>query len=273
MPHLVRWHEELSLFGLVVVAPQVQNAAPEKVKEKARSLGISFAVTAGGGIVGGKGGGIPHSYLFDHEGKCLFDGPPNQVEAQMRIAVGKALVERTGKASLSKSVQSLADSLKNGTAPALVLQKAVPLQKNNEDAKALIEVLTATGKKQFEEATSKVDEDPVAAYFQAARLNTVFKGTPVGSQAGELLGKLKSDKNVTLELKARPSLDQIKKIDALLVKSGMGVDPMSPEFHKAFGTYLTQMKGTVQKMKTTWPKTRATVEALELAEKYGLAIK
>ena len=273
MPHLVRWHEELSLFGLVVVAPHVQNATPAQVQNKAKSLGIQFTVTAGGRIANAKGGGIPHAYLFDHDGKCLFDGHPNQLETKVRLAVGKALLERAGKSSFSKSVQPLADSLKKGTPPALVLQKAVPLQKTSNDAKGLVEVLTAGGKKQVEEATSKVGEDPVAAYFQALRLSSIYKGTPVGSQAGDLVGKLKNDKNVAAELKARPSLDQVKNLDVLLAKAGMGVDPMSPEFQKAFGVQLKQIKGTVQKMKTSWPTSRATVEALDLAEKYGLTIK
>src|SRR5688572_19214969 len=93
MPHLVRWHDELSDFGLVIIAPHRQRATNEQLKAKALALGMRFSVTETGDLPGRETKGIPSVLLFDHTGKVIHDGKTDGAEAKMRAAVGAALVE------------------------------------------------------------------------------------------------------------------------------------------------------------------------------------
>src|SRR4051794_27044301 len=123
MPHLVRWNEELGDFGLVVVAPHCQDVGPEKVKAACARLGIRFPVPNNGTVPGAERGGIPHMLVFDHAGKCLFDGHPNKAEAAVRQAVGGSLVAAAGRDSFPKPLTAVVDGLKKGQSPKTLLPK------------------------------------------------------------------------------------------------------------------------------------------------------
>jgi hypothetical protein len=268
MPHLVRWNEELGPFGLVVIGAHVQSATPEQVKTKAQALGIRFTVTQGGNVTGANAKGIPHCMVFDHEGKCVYEGHPDKAEVPMRTSLGKAMVAKTGKSSFSKSVQPVADALKKGASPVAALQKLLTFKKD-DDAKSLIESITARGQTQLDDISAQTEEDPVGVYFESDRLSKYFKGTPVGTKAGELFTKLKNDKSVVAEVKARPSLDTIKKLDEALTKAANGDDVTEPMFQKKYTVALNQMRSALRTMKNSWPKANATVQAVEIVERYA----
>jgi hypothetical protein len=276
MPHLVRWNEELSDFGLVIVGLHVQKATPEEIRAKARPSGVNFAVVSGGSVEGGRDyKGIPHCMLFDHTGKCLYRGSPSSVEAQLRAAVGSAAVARTGKTAFGRALAPLADALKKGQPPAAVLQRAVPLQRSGdaaaaEEAKLLVKALTESGQRQVEEAGRLMKDEPVTAYEQLRRAATAFKGTPVAAKAEAMLAELKNDKAVAAEVKARPSLESIKRLDAQISAKAGGADPKSAEFQRAFALPLSQMRGVLQQMKKSYPDAKATQEAVAIAERYGV---
>jgi hypothetical protein len=279
MPHLVRWHEQLRDFGLVLIAPHCQKATAPEVRSKALSVGVTFTVTASGGVQNGNDfRGIPHCMLFDHTGKCLYRGSPSGVEVPLRMAVGTALVERTGKSDFSKPLAPLVSALKKGQSPMAVLQRVIPLQKSKnartaEDAKLLAGQLLQGAQQRVDEAAQKVKDDPVTAYDQLGMVVKTFKGTPVAAKAAKMLTDLKKDKAVMAELRARPSLDAMKKLDELLSKAGPDIDPKGAQFQRAFAAPLKQMQRIVQRMKKSWPDTRATQEALQIADRYGVVVK
>src|ERR687887_1685529 len=121
MPHLVRWNAELGEFGLLIVGPHVQRGTPDEIKAKAQECHVSFPVTKGGSVQGSDFSGIPHCFLFGADGKCLYEGHPKEVETKLRIALGKALIEKAGlSSSAAAGVTPLVDSLKRGQSPASV---------------------------------------------------------------------------------------------------------------------------------------------------------
>jgi hypothetical protein len=280
MPHLVRWHEQLRDFGLVVVGPHCQQATAAQVKAKALSVGVTFTVVASGGVQNGNDfRGIPHCMLFDHTGKCLYRGSPSGVEAPLRVAVGTALVERTGKSDFSKPLAPLVAALKKGQSPMAVLQRLIPLQKSKnartaEDAKLLAGQLLEGAQQRVEEAAQKVKDDPVTAYEQLSRVVKTFKGTPVAAKATKMLTDLKKDKAVMAEMRARPSMEAIKKLDDMLnARVGQDIDRKGAQFQLAFAATLKQMQRIVQRMKKSWPDARATQEAVKIADRYGVVVK
>jgi hypothetical protein len=276
MPHLVRWHGELADFGLLIIAPHVQQATDDEIKAQTTRLG--FPVVKGGSVRGADFSGIPHCFLFGHDGKLLFEGHPSDVEARLRVAVGKALVEKAGLATPAPAVAPLVDSLKKGQSPTTVLQKAAPLQRTAdaaaaEQAKKLVTVLTAGGQRRVDEAIALAESDPVAAFDGLTRAAALFKGTAVAEQANQQLAKLRNNRAVMTEVRARPSLDVIKRLDAALKPRAEEVDPKGAEFQRAFAAPLKQMRTTLAQMKRTWPEAKATKEAVEIAERYGVTVK
>jgi hypothetical protein len=278
MPHLVRWSDELKDFGLLIVAPHAQRATNDEIKAKAESLGLNFPVVKTGGVSGADFRSIPHCFLFGHDGKLLYEGHPKEAEARLRVAVGKGLVEKAGLEKATPAVTSLLDSLKKGQSPVAVLQKAQPLQRSSDaatagQAKKLVAALTEGGQRRLEEAMSLAERDPVAAYDSLTKATTLYKGTPVAEKANQQLTRLKSDRAVMAELKARPSLETIKKLDTALKPRAENADPKGLEFQKAYAAPLKQMRTTLSQMKRNWPDAKATKEAAEIAERYGVSAR
>jgi hypothetical protein len=278
MPHLVRWNYELSDFGLLIIGSHCQQASTETVKAKAQSLGVNFPVVQFANVKGAKGGGgIPHCYLFDHTGKCIFDGHPSEAESKLKLAVGKSLADISPeKTSFSKGITPLLDSLKKGLAPMPILQKAIPMQKSTdtataEEAKLLVARLTDAGQKSVAAAEESMKDDPVGAYNKLQKVPTTFKGTPVAAKATELLTELRKDKAVQTELKARPTLEAVKKIDAQLSPLSGKLD--NATFKKLNAPTLKKLTATLQTMVKSYPDAPATQEALNIGEKYGVTVR
>jgi hypothetical protein len=96
----------------------------------------------------------------------------------------------------------------------------------------------------------------------------------VAARASALLATLRKDKAVAEEQKARPALESIKKVDAFLTKqTGGKLDPKDPAFQKTNAIYLNSLRSGVQSMQKLYPKARATQEAVQIADKYGIMLK
>jgi hypothetical protein len=278
MPHLVRWNAELGDFGLVIIAPHVQKATPDEVRQKAKGLGLTFTVTGSGGVRGHEFGGIPHCVLFDAEGNSAFTGHPTKAEHHVRQAVGAALAAKADPGEPTKAVAALAEALKQGQPPAGVLPKAVALAKSSDpataaQAKRLVAALTEVAGQRLAEASERAKDDPLAAFDRLTPLARNFKGTPVGTRADDLLTSLRRDPKVMAEVKARPSLEAVKKLDEALAAPAAKADPKSAEFQRAYAAPLKQLRTQISQMKRSWPDASATKEALAIAERYGLTIR
>src|SRR5262249_40904359 len=129
------------------------------------------------------------------------------------------------------------------------------------------------GQRQVEEAETLMKSDVLTAYDQLQRLPLVFKGTAVETKANALLAELKKDKGGMPEVKARPSPDKVKKLDAQLSARAAAVDPKGADFQKAFAPVLKQLQTTLQQMKSSWPEAKATQEAVAIGEKYGIRLR
>jgi hypothetical protein len=277
MPHLVKWNEDYSDFGLVVIGLHAQNVGADDLKAACRALGVRFPVVQGGAVGGDGGGGIPHCYLFDHAGACVYEGHPDKVEGKLRPAIGAALT--AGISDPPKSIATVADALKKGGSPIDALKKLNALKgdsdkKVSEPAKAIIGKITEVAQKRLDEAKAAAKDDPIAAYDLAALTLTRWKGLSLGMQANELVGKLKQEKVVVAELKARPTLETLRKLDTLVsARLKDDTDLKSAEFKKAFAPQLKQMTQAYNTLVKVHPDAPATKAAEEFAKKYDLKAK
>jgi len=277
MPSTAALNAELSDFGLVVLGSHVQEAKPDEVKSVATNLGANFSITSQTRVNGSDDYNfIPHCFLFDQTGACVYRGSPAEVEPLVRTAVGKALVEGAGREKFSTAVSAIVQDLKKGNAPSLILPRLVALQNSSGqagiDAKALLGSLTAAGKKKLDLADSMAADEPVEAFLLVEKLPAAYKGTPLARQATETIGKLKKTKAVSAELAARPTLEVVRKIERQLNMNLEGVsDPKKDEFQKANSALLKQLKDRLATMKKTWPDAHATQAAVAIGEKFIIA--
>ena len=270
---MVKWHEELSPFGLIVVAPHMQKAKPEEIKAKAEKLGIRFTLADHGSVAGNESRGIPHCFLFDQTGKQIFDGHPTKVEQKLREAIGSALVEEAEATKPPKALAPIVENLHKGQPPLQSVQKLLTLQRSTDAptakaAKALVTRILDSGQKRLDAAKDAMAGDPVTVYETALELTTSFKGTPLAPKANELVNKLKGDKVVQAELRARPSLAKIRNLDFALAERPTEEDTKSAEFKKKYATVLKEMNAILRTMKRNWPDAKATKEAIEICEEY-----
>jgi thiol-disulfide isomerase/thioredoxin len=276
MPHVSDLQNELADFGLVVIGAHVQDGEKDTVRAVALKHSATFPIWLNTRVSGGDdNNGLPHSFLFDHTGKCIYRGMPTDVDATLRQAVGAALVAGAEREKWSPALQPIVKDLKAGKPPATMLPRVAGLRSASgdvgDDAKALLASMTAVGRKKLEEATAKKESEPLEAFLMVEKVPIAFKGTPLATETNELIGKLKVDKTVKSELAARPALDAVKKIDQQL---GLGIDdPRKPDWQKAHKDPLTQLKNKVQTMKRAWPDSKSTQEALAIAERYGVELK
>jgi thiol-disulfide isomerase/thioredoxin len=274
VPHIVQLQDELADFGLVIVAQHRQKATDEEVQATARARGINYTVTTGH-VSGSTATGIPHCFVFDANGKCVFEGNPADADKPLRIAFGEAIIAKTGRDSFPKLLVASVDALKAGKPPAAILAKVQPFTRSPDAdvaaaAKALVEALTGPGRAALEAARSQRADDPLAAYDRAQRLAVTFKGTAVGIDAGKFFAELKADKAVMAELRARPMLEKVRVIDQQLGKALGEKETPDDAFRKAMAGPLKQLRDAVALMKRQAPDARATKDAVVLAEKYGV---
>ena len=275
MPAIAALNAELSDYGLVVLGSHVQEGTPEQIRVAALQRGVNFHISQQTRAQDdGDLEGIPHCFVFDHTGLCIYRGLPGPADAQIRLAVGNAIVSGTGKDKFSPAVQAVVKELKAGKSPATLLAKVVALKsaggETATEAKALLESMTAVGQKKLKEAEELQGKDALAAFLLVEKLPTTYKGTPLATKSTEMIGKLKKEKVVLAELAARPALTALKKLELPLVGTADG--SRMPEYQKANATVLKQMKAKVAEMKKAWPDSHATKEALEIAQRYAIEL-
>jgi hypothetical protein len=273
MPHLVKWHDEFSDGGLVVVGMHVQNATNDQVKAKAKSLGMRFPLTAGGSVTGVEVDGIPHSVLFDHTGKVAYQGHPDKAAGKVLEAFADMLAAEAG-SKPSKGVAGAIDTFRKNGATGDLLKRLVivrdgPDATAGKQAKAVIARLQSGAQAKLDEAKQLKSDDPVAAYDTVNGVSARWKGTTLGKEAADLTAKLRDDKAVAAELKARPTLEKLKAAETAIMTAAKDKEPDSAEFKKAFAPQLKQIEQTLATMKKSFPDAPATAEAEELAKRLG----
>jgi len=278
LPHVNDLARELGPFGLVTVGSHLQGKpTAAQIKTGALAFGANFPLVESTSIPGMNDvDGIPHVVLFDHRGKCVFRGDPTKVDGPARKALAAYLVDVKTKAPLTGDAAELVLSLRKGAEPTKVLAEAVTLAKSDDkkqaaEAKVVLEHLTAAAGDRMAWAEKQAEQQPLEAYDQAAFLATAFKDTAVAAKAEALTGKLKDHKVVAPELKARPLLEAIRKLDKTLsARPGAKTAPKGDEFHKANRFPLRQMQARLAQAHKAAPKAKATAEATRIAAWYGI---
>jgi len=274
---LQQWHDELGDFGMAVLGFSIQEGAEKVVQEAMLSQNVSFPFF-GRAILPGMVGTIqlPHGVLFDHKGKCIFRGSPFSAEIPMREAVGKAVLESTGTLEYADQLLPAVKLLQQGKPPVDALRKLAVLKPKDADAqaqaRALDDKLREPARKRLADAELLAADEPLTAYLRLEPVPLRFKGTAEAQKAGQFLAQLKTKKAVARELKARPTLSAVRKLDRLLGAKQGSSEPTSSAFQRANAATLEQLRAYLQTMTRSYPETPATMTAVRIGEKYGVMV-
>src|SRR5262245_12005610 len=278
LPRLNAWQDEFRDHGLIAVAAETDGAPAEVAQKLARQRALSLPVVDDVEIGVAGTFALPHALLYDHTGRCVFRGTLLDAEPYVRTAVGKAVLARVGKESFAKPAQPVVDLLEQGSPmPQVFAKLAEQLRATGKDAadelKELQTAMTDGGRKVLDAAAERAKDDPVGAFFDAERLPTAYRGTPLEKPAFDFVNKLKGNPKVGSELRARPSLEAIKKIDTQLSGRDLGFNPRLPEFRENNSILLKQLEDAVEKIRKAYPTARATEDAIRIAERWEVKVK
>ena len=277
LPKLAKWQTEYDSQGLVIIGIHCQRVPEANVKTLCEKNGVSYSIYYTGQIKGGMDfRGIPHCFLFDHTGRCIWRGHPMAAEAKMKAALEAAPSAMLGARKLVK-LAAVSDSLKKGAAPGTVLkQMQFKIASHDkvlaEEAKYIVERLTEHGRQSIEHAKSIRDTDPLGCMKALMEVEAGYRFHAVGKEAKALLTQYKRLKPFKDEMAASRMLEVIKQLEKKLrpINTIMGPDTSSDRFKSANRTTLQQIAQGVALMKQKYPSARSTAEAEAIARRYGL---
>jgi thiol-disulfide isomerase/thioredoxin len=259
LPHMSQLASTLSSQGLLVIGCHAQGPAKDEAIAICTRQGVNYTIYANGNVPGKMGfPGIPHVFVFDHNGQIIFEGHP----AEMDAAVQKALAARPN--------PLLGDMKYIKLASAATMVKAGRLgsalkecQKNKEkDADTAREAayLTARLDKHIKKLQAKADGDrelaPAAVVEGLTALKQQLDGTDIAVKASETLKTLSADKDFQKSLAAEK---EYKIISGALRKIGWPGSAVERDaWAKRNGSAIKQIATRIEAMKKAYPANKLT---------------
>lgn len=277
IPKLSNWQDTYKSKGLVVIGVHCQRASNEALKALAKEKGVTYTIVSSGKVAGSNFSGIPHCFLFDSTGECVYEGSPFRAQEHLKDALARAPFAALGDREFVK-LRSISEGLERGMTPARAFKKAEemlnsPDAETAEEAKYIVSALTTWGQKLIDNAMGAKDDDPVRCVTGLYVIRKRFEGTDLGKQASTKLAELKKDVEFQSELKARRVLGRITSIEDTLMRIGRDRGTTGSNFRKRNYAALSSMRKGVLLLRKKYPDTKAAAEATTIAEKYALLKK
>jgi hypothetical protein len=273
------WDAELRYFGLATVAVHMTGKTRPDIVSATRGVYLPVTNVRWDSSEYVKDGReFPVALVYGHDGRCTYHGSAFHAEDAVRGAVGDALVAKLGEGNPSPGLAPLLNDLRKGKPPASLLGRLAFLTQSSDastatKAKALVEVINEGGKKAIEKAEGLAKQDSLGAYLEVEHVPAAYKQSQVATQAAKLITRLKENRAVAQELRARKDLTKVQELETKLADGQDNSVPSPGELRLYDRRLLREMEERVSVMKKSWPDTRATQEAIFIAGKYGVDIR
>jgi len=270
--HLSTWQAAHDRDILVIVASHRQGGSADNTRRVWAANGGTdqISVIDKGSLPGAKVSGIPHCFLFDHEGNLVFDGSPFEVESALKTAVQAApgaLVAGYEWTHLRKEAAAIGKRQGLATALKSVRKQAVDGGEAQTEANELLKRVETWCAKQQAAFTSARTSDPVEAFLIAGTMATALKGDVLAEPFETNLKALKGDKEVMHAIKAAEVLAKVK---SLADQSGLSADPKSWLARASNKSKAQEIAGGLKMVLTKYAGTKAADEAADLAKRWGM---
>ena len=265
--------------GLVVIGAVRPGTDPAKVKEVVAETATTFPIVNGADLAGGNDfKTVPHLMVFDHTGRCLFRGLPDDgyevITAAVRASPASILEGRT----LTK-LASLQPSLLDDAGLATALRKARGYLKSAdeatvEEARYVVEKVEAFGRRLLDDAAAAKTSDPLRAVALVQRCAADFKGTPLGAEAASLAKDWNKNPTFQKALAAVNDFAQLQAIRSQVLASFRAVGTATPDIvARVPPAVKQQMTDLVAKVQENLPGSKFANEANDIAIEFSLPVK
>ncbi len=273
IPHLAEWQSKYDRETFVIVANHCQGGTADNTRAVwlAKGGGNNITVVDQGRLAGAKVSGMPHCFLFDHNGVLIYDGSPFKVEEHLVKAIAAApgaLVAGYEWKKLAREAQAIGK--RQGVVGAL---KSVRKQALSDDAatrteaEELLNRVEGWAGKQRDALTTARSEDPVEAMRIAGTMAGVFKGDELAGPFETALRELRADRGVQQEVRAAEMLARVK---AAAASYGLASDPKGFMERASNRTKAQEIAGGLRTVVTRFADTKAATEAEALAKTWLL---
>jgi thiol-disulfide isomerase/thioredoxin len=271
--HLAEWQQKYDRDTCVIVANHCQGGPSDNTRKVwlGKGGGNQISVIDHGDLSGANVSGIPHCFLFDHNGALIFDGSPFQVEEHLAKAVEAspgALVAGYDWSKLKKEALAIGKRQAIGNVLRSV-RKAVggaDAAAQTEAAELLQRVETWVTKQSAAMLAARTD-DPAEACRIAASLAGSLKGDVLAEPFDAMLKELKADKEAMLAIRGAETLAKVK---ALADRYGLSDDPDTFLARASNKGKAQEIAGGLKSVVSKYAGTKAADEAVELAKTWKL---
>jgi len=259
MPHMAKLATSGAGQGLLVIGCHAQGPAKDEAIAICTRQGVNYTIYANGNVPGKMGfPGIPHVFVFDHNGQIIFEGHP----AEMDSAIQKALAARPNPLLGDMKYVKLASAATMVKAGRLgsALKECQKNKDKGADTAREAAYLTARLDKHIKKLQAKADGDrelaPAAVVDALTALKQQFDGTDIAVTASETLKTLSADKDFQKSLAAEK---EYKIISGALCKIGSPGGAVERDaWAKRNGSAIKQIATRIETMKKVYPASKLT---------------
>ena len=282
IPIVRRWHQQYERQGLIIIGMNTDEQDPRKQEKFLKKKRVTYTIQNGGDVMIRDGMTImlPHVYLFDHTGSCVYRGRADHAEAQdaLRDTMNRAPAPPFAKIKLAR-LQRLSDWMKAGRPPYSVFAEATKLSAHEDEqitaeANLVMEALKNFGQKRLDLAAG-VKEADAQKYLEAlAAIARDFRGMEAGETARDTIAELRKDEAFGKELRACQMLEKLKGLESRLrpIRTTNGLDTTSELFKSKNVGILRAIASGIRAMRARFADCNATARAEELGRKYGIVL-
>jgi hypothetical protein len=228
-------------------------------------------------VEGDNSRGIPHMFIFDHTGKCVFEGLPSSVANVLKTTMAAAPHPLIADLPLKK-LAKLGQALKSGQSIGAVFKQANSKTSASDaetatEAKGIVERCSAYADKRSKDAESVREQDPYQCCALLERIQKDFSGMEQATAVEKRLAELKKDKAFSAQCEAGKLLAEITRVGTEL--KGIGTKPVDLSDKtclKANRTQATQIVAAIKTLKKKYADTKYCADALEYAKTIGLEV-
>jgi len=279
IPRVQRSHKEYEPQGLIVIGMYTGDGDQS---EFLRNRGVTYTMQNGGkvAIYDGLTIMLPHVYIFDHTGACVYRGSARHEKAlnALRETMKRAPAPAFAKTKLIR-LQHLSDSMKAGRPPHSVFAKATKLATHEDEeiaaeANLAIEALNSFGQRKLDRAALLKETRPAKCLEALTAIVRDFRGMEAAQTARDTMAELRNDEAFATELRAHQMLGKLKQLEKRLrpIRTAEGPDITSERFRKKNAATLGSIAKGIRAMRATFPDSTATAEAEGLGKKYGIVL-
>ncbi len=272
--HLTDLQAKYGRDNFIVVANHCQGGSADKTRAvwRGKATNDLVSVVDNGDLPGSNVTGIPRCFLFDHEGKLVYDGGPSQVDAALEKAMQDSPGQLVAGRTYKKMVKEAA-TLGAQKTPLAATLKALRKAADGDDAVAKEEADFLLGRvgewqgEQLEKIGAARSEDPGRCQTQVTKMAALLKGDELGEPFATLQDELKKDKAFQTELKAAAALAAIR---ADADKCKLSKDPASAKSQKSNQAMIAGIAANLKGLQKKFADTAAARQAAELSQEWGL---